>query len=170
MFDRPQIQTYAEALEVIASGDATLHATYSDPIPIKNRLDFDHQLYVLFAQIAPTNMQAFICGPFGNWDGTSQGMFYDGLVFALARQPFIGALQHHCDEDGARYIWDFLSAYNGTHVLGPLYEKVNFQYIYWIGGTMTEYATEEEANKMWRSDTPGKRSMSGSYHIRRKTT
>lgn len=165
---KTQTQTYDEALEVIANGDATLHLGYEEPTKVANKAELAHRLYTTFAALAPRHMQEFICGPFGNWDGTSRGVMYDGMVFATARQPFIDALQHHRDNDGARYVWGFLLAFRGAHVLSPLYEKVEYSYIRWADGTETEYATREEVDKVWTSGVEGRASTSGSYHIRRK--
>lgn len=167
---KTKTQTYDQALEVVAAGGASLADTYTvHATDLKNKADLDHRLYTIFAEEAPKHMQAFICGPFGNWDGTSQGVFYDGMVFGTERQSFIDALQHHRSEDGACYIWDFLLGFRSIHVFSPLYEKVSFDYIQWEDGTEIRYPTRAEAEKVWKSGKlEGRRAMGSSYHISRR--
>lgn len=124
------IQTYDEAVALIEAGDARLvtKTRYDAPeasVPLQNRLELDHAIYTAFAVDAERHVKSFVCGPFGNWDGTSEGMFYDGMCFGVLRQPFMDALQHHRDADGARWLWAFVTRWQSFMVLNPTVKVVS---------------------------------------------
>lgn len=124
------IQTYDEAVALIETGEARLVTSerYDDAktsVPLANRLELDHAIYTAFARHAPGNVKSFVCGPFGDWDGTHpDGMYCDGMVFGVMRQPFMDALQHHRDEDGARWLWAFVTRWQSFMVLNPTVKVV----------------------------------------------
>ncbi len=122
---RKLIQSYEDAVALIEAGDARLvtkgawQDTSTSDTPLKNSLELDHAIYAAFARVVEPNLKQFICGPFGEWDGTSRGIFYDGMVFSTLRQPFMDALQHHRDEDGAAWLWAFVTRWQSFMVLSP---------------------------------------------------
>lgn len=152
MFEPKHTQSYESALAVIESGDAYLATLESyNPLKLKNEralknhLELERELYVRFAAIAEKWTKEFVCGPFGEWDGTSRGMFYDGIVFGIHRQAFIDCLQHHHQKDAARYLWDFLTEYGTLMVLGPSVEVREISVVHYIDGSEREFETDEEA-------------------------
>ncbi len=165
-------QSYDSALAVTEAGGAQLVRLHwqeqpSVQIPVANELELDHLLYTRFAEVAPKEMQSFICGPFGNWDGTSQGVWYDGMVFGTLRQPFIDALQHFRADDGARYIWDFLTEWEALAVLGPSVEVRRFESVWTRDGedgklSQHLFATIEEADAFCKN---GWASRSGAMKV-----
>ncbi len=128
MFGTKTVQSYDAALTLIEQGHAELliHERYSgDPrpatwsdedwahytekrIPVEDRWQLRREVYDLFAPVAEKDLKPFVCGPFGDWDG-STGYCCDGAVFVHLRDPFMAALQHFRDDDGARYLFAFLT-------------------------------------------------------------
>ncbi len=140
---RKLIQSYEDAVALIEAGDAYLATKeqYDGPVtqtPLKNVLELDHAIYTAFAKVAESgNLKEFVCGPFTEWDGTSHGMFMDGMVFSTLRRPFMDALQHHRDDDGASYLWAFVTRWQSFMVLNPTVEVTQI----W---TITEGDVEDE--------------------------
>lgn len=128
MFNK-NVQSWEHALQRLNQGDARLlvhkhwHEKDTKPdnwtdeewmgwteqlIPLTTEYDFGWKIYDLFAPEGPRNVQSFVCGPFGSWDG-STSPYMDGMVFGTLRQPFMDALQHFREEDGEKYLWVFLT-------------------------------------------------------------
>ncbi len=124
------VQSYDEALAALANGGRLLvhqNSYGGQPRPadwtveewsrwspqlvsISDPHAFGRQIYALFAPVAEKHVKEFVCGPYHEWDGTG-GHYYDGACFAFQRPAFMEALQHHRDEDGARYLWAFLTGW-----------------------------------------------------------
>lgn len=165
---RKLIQSYDEAVALIEAGDARLviksawqDKTSSDT-PLKNSLELDHAIYTAFAKTANSgDLKSFICGPFGEWDGTSHGVFYDGMVFGTLRQPFMDALQHHRNPDGAAWLWAFVTRWQSFMVLSPAVKVVEI----WVLGlddeTEQEFESAEACNAARESNPTSKWSWYG---------
>lgn len=164
MFNHHPPQSYDEVLDLIQAGNAELviHNRYdsSTPetrIPLSNSLQLDHELYTRFASMAPGHVKDFVCGMCREWDGTSKGVFYDGLVFSMLREFFINALKYHNHEDGASYLWEFLTGWESLTVLGPSVEVRHPVLVTFRDGSESLFNTEEEAEKACASKEWGSR-------------
>lgn len=153
-------QTYDQALEIIAAGNARLVTTppryASDSTvpdqPLKNATELEWELRKRFAEVAPKHVQAFVCGPFGNWDGTSRGCFMDGMVFGALRQPFMDALQHFHTQDAARYLWGFVTEWQTFVVVGPGYELRDVYRVVYRNGSERLFSTYDAALAEFRRE------------------